>query len=221
MKVLIVGAGKVGKYLVGTLAKNHEVILVDKLRDAIDAYVNEPSITTHVGDACDPNVLEVCGASSADAIVAATGDDEDNLVIAQLAKLEFKVQRVLARVNNPKNQWLFSRKWGVDIPISAPHIILQLIEEELSLGDIVTLMKLKEGKISLIETTVGAGSLADGKTIEALELPQNSVIAAILTDGQVSIPYGGTSLQSGNNLLIVTDPKNEELLNNMFLAKEI
>lgn len=218
MKILIVGAGKVGGYLIGTLAKNHEVVLVDKLKEALEPYSKELAIDTFMGDACDPAVLESCGITSVDAIVAATGDDEDNLVVAQLAKSQFNTKRVIARVNNPKNQWLFSKKWGVDIPISAPHIILQLIEEELSLGDIVTLMKLKEGKISLIEITVGSGSRADGKTVESLDLPQNSVIAAILTDEGVSIPFGGTILKSTNNLLIVTDPKNEIYLNDLFLA---
>lgn len=222
MKILIVGAGTVGTYLVGTLAKKHEVVLIDKIKEAVAPFITETSsVQINIGDACDPGVLESSGITKVDAVVAATGDDEDNLVVAQLAKTEFNVRRVIARVNNPKNQWLFSKQWGVDIPISAPHIMLQVIEEDLSLGDIVTLMKLREGKVSLIETTVGAGSDADGKTVAALDLPQNSVIAAILTDSEVSIPFGGTELRSGDNILIVTDPKNEEQLNNMFLAKEI
>lgn len=216
MKILIVGAGKVGKYLAEALSANHTVILLDIFEEKSVLFEDNPSVKVHIGDGCEPLVLESAGAGKVDAIVAATGDDEDNLVISLLGKNQFKIRKVVARVNNPRNHWLFTRKWGVDVAISSPHIIYQLLEEELSLGDIVTLMKLKEGKVSLIELSVAENSEADGKKIKDLNLPEDSVITVQMRDADVVIPKGDTQLETGDNLLIVTNPKHEQMLTKIF-----
>lgn len=219
MKILIVGAGKVGKYLAESLSKNHTIILLDILEEKSALFEENPNIKVYIGDGCEPLVLEGAGVAQVDAVVAATGDDEDNLVISLLSKSQYKVKKVIARVNNPRNHWLFTKRWGVDVAISSPHIIHSLLEEELSIGDIVTLMKLKEGKLSVIETTVGQNSIAVDKTIAELDLPANSVVAVVLSEGRVAVPHGETELKAGDSLLIVTDPNNETYLNNIFAAK--
>jgi trk system potassium uptake protein TrkA len=219
MKVLIVGAGKVGKYLAEALSANHTVILLDVLEEKSRLFEENTSVKVHIGDGCEPLVLESAGAGKVDAIVAATGDDEDNLVISLLGKNQFKIKKVVARVNNPRNHWLFSKRWGVDVAISSPHIIHQLLEEELSLGDIVTLMKLKEGKVSLVELTIADGSTVDGKMIKDLNLPEDSIITVHMRDDNITIPQGETQLQTGDDLLIVTNPKHEKLLSEIFSEK--
>lgn len=216
MKILIIGGGKVGKYLADSLSIRHDVALLEKQEDRAMSLEEKQNIKIYSGDGCDLQVLERTGIVQVDEVVAATGDDEDNLVISQLAKNEFNVKKVIARVNNPKNQWLFTKKWGIDVAISSPHIILQLLEEELSLGDIVTLMKLKEGKVSLVELTIAENSQADGKKVRELDLPKDSVIAVHLKNSIVEVPHGDTELKTGDELLIVTNPKHEQMLTKIF-----
>lgn len=219
MRVLIVGAGKVGKYLADSLSNRHTVILLEKFEERLPSFKDKPEIDVKLGDGCDPQVLGEASTAQADVVIAATGDDEDNLVISQLAKSEFGVKRVVARVNNPKNRWLFTKRWGIDVAISSPHIILQLLEEELSLGDIVTLLKLREGQISLVELTVGQNSKADNKMIKEIGLPKDSVISVHVRDGSITVPHDETELKTGDDLLIVTNPKNEPLLSEIFGTK--
>lgn len=219
MKVLIVGAGKVGKYLADSLSIRHDVILLEKFDERLPSFKDKPEIDVKLGDGCDPQVLEAVSTAQVNVVIAATGDDEDNLVISQLAKNEFGVKRVVARVNNPKNRWLFTKQWGVDVAISSPHIILQLLEEELSLGDIVTLIKLREGQISLVELTVGQNSQAENKMIKDLGIPKDSVISVHVRDGSITVPHEETELKAGDDLLIVTNPKNEPMLSEIFGTK--
>src|SRR5438093_1645589 len=146
MRVVVAGAGNLGRFLADDLSdRGHEVVVVEQ---NIDVYhkARTPAQGTWIhGDACEPWVLEKAEINSADVLVAATGDDEDNLVISLLAKQEFAVPRVMARVNHPKNAWMFNEMWGVDVSVSPPHILASLVEEEVSVGDIVPLFRMERG----------------------------------------------------------------------------
>lgn len=215
MFAIIVGGGRTGSYLAKSLmADGHEVTIIEK-RDDIAAKDEKevPAARVVVGDGCDPEQLEFAGARNADLIAAVTGDDEDNIVIGQLSKFTYKVPRVVGRVNNPKNEWLYNKQWGIDVAVSAVHIISTIIREEATLGDIVTLLKLKKGEIALVEITVSEESKAIGSKIKDLELPPETVlITAILREGKIVVPKGDTEIVSEDQILVLTDPEHEEML---------
>lgn len=206
MNVLIVGLGRTGSYLTDALAesKNHRIVAVDADESQAGSMPDRENLRVIWNDGCEPTVLEEAGARNADLVVAATGDDEDNLVIAQLAKLHFGVPRVIARVNNPRNEWLFTKEWGVDVAVSPTDIITKIIEEEMSLGDLVTLLKLKHGEMALTEITLGGDSRAAGKLVGELALPKGAVLAAVMRGGEVIVPGGETRLAAGDEVLAVT-----------------
>src|SRR5207248_2462860 len=142
--------------------RGHDVTIIEQFTGAGEKARRElpQSVTVLLGDACEPYVLEEAKLAQADVIVAATGDDEDNLVISLLAKQEFAVPRVLARVNHPQNEWMFTEQWGVDAAVSPPHILTALVEEAVSVGDVVRLLKLERGRVSLVELVLMDGSKA-------------------------------------------------------------
>ncbi|HVL33139.1 MAG TPA: TrkA family potassium uptake protein, partial [Actinomycetota bacterium] len=146
----------------------------------------------------------------ADVLVAATGDDEDNLVISLLAKQEFAVPRVVARVNHPKNQWLFNESWGVDVAMSPPHILASIIEEATTVGDLVKLFALEHGRVSLVEVTLPHDSPMSGKHIYELRLPHDCALVAIVRDGHVIIPEPEAALQGGDEVLAIATTEAEE-----------
>ena len=174
--------------------------------------VREVAARSFQADGCDPEQLERVGIGQADLVVAMTGDDEDNLVVSWLAKYVYNIKRVIARVNNPGNRWLFTADWGVDAAVSAVHIISKLIEEEATLGEIVTLLKLGEGDVSLVELTIAPESDAIGKAISELNLPKNTVLVTILRRGLVLIPAADTILEIADEVLAVTSPESERAL---------
>jgi len=206
MNILIVGLGRTGAHLADALAESGTrriaAIEIDEERAA--AVVQRDNLNVIWNDGCEPGVLEEAGVRNADLVVAATGHDEDNLVIAQLAKLHFLVPRVIARVNNPSNHWLYSKEWGVDVAVSPTDIITKLIEEEMSLGDLVTLLKLKGGKMALTEITLDGGAMAAGKRVGDLDIPGGAVLVAVMRDGEVIVPNGDTILLAGDEVLAVT-----------------
>ncbi|MHB8858444.1 MAG: potassium channel family protein [Thermoleophilia bacterium] len=205
MNVLIVGRGRTGAYLSEALAEagTHRVVVVES-SESRAAQSAPAGARVMWADGCDPSVLEEAGVRNSDLVVATTGDDEDNLVVAQLAKLHFGVSRVIARVNNPRNYWLYTKEWGVDVAVSPTDIITKIIEEEMSLGDLVTLLKLKGGEVALAEITVTSGSKAAGKLVSDLSLPKGSVIVAIMRGGEVIVPGGQTQLLTNDELLAIT-----------------
>ncbi len=156
MKVVVTGAGAVGRHLASDLAdRGHEVTLIDQDPDIVEKVRDwAPNVAVVLGDACEPWVLEEAHLKHAEVVVAATGDDEDNLVTSLLAKQEFAVPRVLARVNHPKNEWLFTEQWGVDAAVSPPHILTAMVEEAVTVGDLVRLIRLEGGRISIVEMTL-------------------------------------------------------------------
>ena len=221
MKVVIAGAGNVGTFLASDLAgRGHEVVVIEQVGDIAARAKNAvPNASCLHGDACEPWVLERAEVATADVMVAATGDDEDNLVISLLAKQEFTVPRVIARVNHPKNRWMFNESWGVDVAMSPPHILASLVEEAVSVGDLVKLFALEHGRVSLVELTLPANSPVAGKHVYDLRLPHDAALVAIVRDGHVIIPEPETPLVSGDEVLAITTSEAEDLLRRSLLGE--
>lgn len=218
MYILIAGAGQVGRFLAQSLEDTYSIGLIDLDESKLEIVAVTPNIAIYRGDATSPADLETAGILKADIVVAVTGDDEDNLVISQLAKAVYKTPRVIGRINDPRNQWLFNETWGVDVAVSSPQIILQLISEELSLSDVLTLLKLKVGKLSLVEVTVGPDSPARDKKVKSIGFPRNAVAVAILRDATVILPHGETTIKAGDSVLLVTSPEMEEDIRRILVA---
>jgi len=157
-------------------------------------------------------VLEEAGLRTADVVVAATGDDEDNLVISLLAKQEFGVPRVLARVNHPRNEWMFSEQWGVDQAVSVPHLLTSLVEEAVTVGDLVRLLRLEGGKIALVEMTIPDASPNAGRPLYELRLPPDATVVAVLREGHVVIPQPETVFTAGDEVLALSSAEAEPAL---------
>ena len=211
MRVVISGAGAVGRHLAGDLAKRgHQVTLIEQNPDVLETAKEwAPDVDHQIGDACEPWVLEKVQMNTADVVVAATGDDEDNLVTSLLAKQEFGVPRVLARVNHPSNEWLFTEQWGVDAAVSPPHILTAMVEEEVTVGDLVRLLPLERGGISIVELTIPPDSPTAGRPLYELRLPPDAAIVAIIRDGHVVIPQPETVITDGDEVLALALPDAE------------
>lgn len=203
MRVIVTGGGAVGRHLsVDLVERGHEVTLIEQDRGLVEKLQAwAPSVNVVHGDACEPTVLEDAATATADVVVAATGDDEDNLVTSLLAKQEFAVPRTLARVNHPRNEWLFTEQWGVDAAVSPPHILTAMVEEAVTVGDLVRLIRLGGGQVSIVEMTLPSDSPSVGRAVYELRLPADAVIVAILRDGHVVIPQPETVLAAGDEVL--------------------
>jgi trk system potassium uptake protein TrkA len=214
MRVVIAGAGAIGRHLASDLAgRGHAVTLIEQDPEVLEtAREWAPDVDHMLGDACEPWVLEKADLSTADVVVAATGDDEDNLVTSLLAKQEYGVPRVLARVNHPGNEWMFNEQWGVDAPVSPPHILTAMVEEEVSVGDLVRLLPLERGRISIVELTVPGDSSNAGRPLYELRLPTDAAIVAILREGHVVIPQPETVIAEGDEVIALTAPEFEAAL---------
>jgi trk system potassium uptake protein TrkA len=205
MFVIIVGGGKTGSQLAENLLKEGHQVKVIEDRDSVleRLRLELPGEVVFAGDGSSPDVLEAAGIGSAQVLAAVTGDDEANLVITTLARFEFHTPRVIARVNNPKNAWLFTPEMGVDVALNQSDILAHLIAEEMSLGDMMTLLKLRKGEYSVVEEKVHPDSGAVGKKLSDLHMPAESVIAAIIRKGKLVIPHGDTELQPADEVLAV------------------
>jgi len=205
MFVIIVGGGKVGSYLASLLLEGeHKVRVIENRLEVVEKLRNElPNEAIIVGDGSDPNLLEDIGIREANVVAAVTGEDDANLVITTLARFEFAVSRVIARVNNPKNVWMFTAEMGVDVALNQADIFARLIAEEMSLGDMMTLLKLRKGEFSIVEEKVHPESKAVGKAIRDLNLPIECNLVAVLRKGQLIIPHGDTVLNPSDEVLAV------------------
>jgi trk system potassium uptake protein TrkA len=215
MRVVVAGAGNVGRHLCHDLAeRGHEVTLIEQEPAAVGRARAElpPEVTVILGDACEPYILEEAKAGQADVVVAGTGDDEDNLVVSLLAKQEFAVPRVVARVNHPSNEWMFTEQWGVDAAVSPPHILTALVEEAVTVGDVVRLLKLDRTGAALVELTLQESSTAVGRPMYELRLPLDSAIVAIVREGHVVIPQPETVMVAGDEVMAIAKPVAEEAL---------
>ena len=213
MKVVIAGGGNVGVFIAEDLAKaGHEIVIVevDADRVAEAAPTCSAGISWVTADACEVSEFSRANVEAADVVAAVTGDDEDNLVISLLAKQEFAVPRVVARVNNPKNEWMFNEMWGVDVSVSTPHLLSALVEEAVSVGTLVRLLSFEGGKARLCEATLADDSPANDKEIVAMGLPRSATVVAVRRDGHVIVPRGDTVLRAGDEVLVLTTPEAED-----------
>jgi len=220
MYILIVGGGKVGEALAKNLSKRgHDIAVMEKEEDIARKLAEDLDEALVVsGDGCDPLKLEEAKIERAKVVVAVTGDDEDNLIVCQLAKDSYNVQRVIARVNNPKNEDTF-KFLGIDT-VSSTQIISKLIEEESTPGDIVTLLSLKKGKISIVEIKVDSDSPAANKQIRELSLPKESLIISIVKGEEVYFPRGDSVVQEGTSLIALTAVDAEKDLRSVFKKRK-
>ena len=215
MRIVIAGGGSVGRFIAEQLhEQGHSVMILDN-DPAVVARSSRAGelagVTWHEGDACEIITLTNAGLSETDVVAAVTGDDEDNLVISLLAKQEFGVPRVVARVNNPKNEWLFNEVWGVDVSVSTPHLLTALVEEAVAVGSFIRLLSFEGGRARLAEVRLADDSPADGLTIEQLHVPRDASIVAVLRDTHLIIPRGDTLLRTGDEVvvLVTTDSEDE------------
>jgi trk system potassium uptake protein TrkA len=210
VRVAIAGAGNVGTYIAGDLREaGHDVLLLEKNVDLVRKLRDTLDVEWVPADACEVASLQRAGLDRVDVMVAATGDDEDNLVISLLAKQEFAVPRVVARVNHPKNQWLFNESWGVDVSVSTPHLLTALVEEAVSVGSLVRLLQLQGGEARLVEVTLAGDSPADGRSIVDLGVPRDATVVAVIRKDHVIVPRGDTTLYAGDEVVALVTPDSE------------
>ena len=207
MFVLIAGGGRTGTQLATLLiAQQHAVHLVEHRADVLARIHHEvPTEVIYEGDPTDPVVLEHAGISRADVLVACLNSDADNLALCFLARTKYQVGRTVARVNNPSTAWLFDRKFHVDVRLNQAEVMAALIEESMSLGDMLTLLKLPLGDYAVVEQTVSKGAKAVGMALKDLGLPDHCVVAAMIRQGEVIVPRGITAIETGDDIIAVTD----------------
>jgi len=212
MRVAIAGAGKVGRAIAAELVENgHDVVLVDsdgaKVRPGV-----VPGATMVQADACELSALETMRLQECDVVVAATGDDKVNLVVSLLAKTEFGVPRVVARVNHPKNEWMFDDTWGVDVAVSTPRMLSALVEEAVSIGELVRLFTFRMGNANLVEMTLASDSVVVGSRVAQVSWPTDTALVAIIREGRVIAPSADDPLEAGDELMFVAAADQEPAL---------
>ncbi len=214
MNVIVVGGGNTGSHLAKTLIDSGHTVHVIEERPAVLEKLGQEISQENIisGDGSSPSILEKAGIQKAQVLVAATGSDETNLVITSLGKFEFNVPRVIARINNPKNAWLFTADMGVDVSLNQAEILAGLSAEEMSINDMMTLAKLRRGKYSLVEEKIAPNSPVIGIPIKDMPLPQNCVISGIIRKGEIVLPRGITTLEEGDEVLALVDDNAREQL---------
>ena len=221
MKVAICGAGSVGTTMARDLhASGHEVLVLEQDPELVERRREELGEVTWVAaDACEVNSLDAAGLATVDVVVAATGDDEDNLVISLLAKQEFAVPRVVARVNNSKNQWLFNESWGVDVSVSTPQLLTALVEEAVSVGSLVRLLQFQGGSAHLVEVTLAEDSPAVGRAIADLGIARDATVVAVVRADRLVVPRGDTVVQVGDEVLVLVTAEAEKSVHDLFVGQ--
>ena len=215
MKVAIAGAGAVGRSIARELIENgHKVLLIDKEPDAIRPE-RVPEAVWIQADACELSSLKEARLEDCDVVIAATGDDKVNLVTSLLAKTEFGVPRTVARVNHPNNEWLFTEAWGVDVNVSTPRIMSALVEEAVTIGDVVRLFTFRRGNANLVEMTLPDDSPYLGTACGLVPWPEGCSVVTILRDGMVYPPSPEQPLENGDELLFIASPEAEPQLNRL------
>jgi trk system potassium uptake protein len=214
MYVFIAGGGRTGAQLAADLiAQDYKVRLLEHRPELLSRLHHElPTEVIYEGQPTDPTILKDAGLDKAQVLVACTNDDAVNLVLCYLGRTIFKVKRTVARINNPRNAWLFDKNFHVDETINQADVLSHLIQEEMSLGDMMTLLKLRRGKYALVEEKVPAGAKAVGMELKDLGLPEQCVIAAIIRNGQITLPRGNTRLEQFDEVLAITDPEGAKRL---------
>ena len=215
MRVAIAGAGSVGRSVARELLENgHEVLLVDKDPAAIKR-ASVPNAQWLLADACEVTSLEEAGLHECQVVVAATGDDKVNLVVSLLAKTEYGVPRTVARVSNPKNEWMFDEAWGVDVAVSTPRLMTALVEEAVSVGDLVRIFQFQQGTATMVELTLPPDSPFAGKRVGDIPWPGDSVLVGIIREDHPIAPSRDDSVEAHDELLFLTTPEVEDALEAM------
>jgi len=211
VRVAIAGAGNVGLHVANALRRSgHEVLLIEQTEAVRERAVTEPGIEWHLGDACEVSSLREAHLETCDVLVAATGDDEDNLVVSLLAKQEFGVPRVIARVNHPKNQWMFNENWGVDLYVSTPHLITAMVEEAVTVGKLVEILRFERGLARLVEVTLPPDAPVVDRAIHELDIPRDATFVAVLREEHLIVPRGDTIFEAGDEVLALVTPDSED-----------
>ncbi len=219
MYIIIIGAGKVGYFLAKRLAQGgHTVSIVDKDKISCEEVARDLEALVINGDGCEPRILEEAGIERANVLAAVTGDDEDNLIICQLAKEKFGLQRTVGRVNNPDNEHTFS-ELGVDVPVNSTTIIAKIVEGEVSFSDFVNLMSFQRGKLAIVRVDLPQDSPAINKEIKDIQLPADSVLVSIVRGEEVIVPKGDTVLRPGDDVIALTLIGNEPQLLELLTGK--
>ncbi|MFL6240095.1 MAG: potassium channel family protein [Actinomycetes bacterium] len=219
MRVAIAGAGNVGRSIATELLDNgHEVLLIEKEAKALKVDT-VPQAEWLLADACEISSLEEAHLQRCHVVIAATGDDKANLVVSLLAKTEYAVPRVVARVNHPKNEWLFNEAWGVDVAVSSPRLLSALVEEAVTVGDLVRLMSFEQGQVNLVELTLPSDTPLVGQRIGSVTWPHDTSLVAILRDGRVLVPSGDDALEGGDELLFVASPDVEDEIESLLAGR--
>jgi len=219
---MIAGGGRTGTQLAQMLIRqNHQVLVIEPRRDVLARVHRElPTELIYEGNATEIETLEQAGIAQADVVAACMPDDEDNLVICYMARERFGIPRTIARINNPRNAWLFDDKFHVDVALNNASIMASLIEEEMSLGDMVTLLKLRRGDYSLVEEKIPPGARSVGIALKDLGLVESCVVAAIIRDGKVVVPRGMSEFYEGDEILAIADRKGTAQLKYLFSPPE-
>ncbi|MSO38160.1 MAG: TrkA family potassium uptake protein [Acidimicrobiia bacterium] len=220
MRVAIAGAGNVGLHVANELCRSGcEVLLIEQNRDVVERSVVDDGVKFQVGDACEVSALKEAGLDSYDVLVAATGDDEDNLVVSLLAKQEFGVPRVIARVNHPKNEWMFTENWGVDVSVSTPHLITAMVQEAVSVGKLVEILRFEGGLARLVEVTLASDSPVCGQSIKESAIPRDATVVAIIRGLHLVVPRGETEFEQGDEVLALVTPDSEEIMRELLTGE--
>ncbi|MBA9004551.1 MULTISPECIES: potassium channel family protein [Thermomonospora] len=219
MRVAIAGAGAVGRSIAQELLENgHEVLLIDKDPKAIKVEM-VPRAEWLLADACEIASLDDAALERCQVVVASSGDDKVNLVVSLLAKTEYGVPRVVARINHPGNEWLFNESWGVDVAVSTPRLLSALVEEAVSVGDLVRLMTFRQGEANLVELTLPEDAPLAGSRVGAVTWPTDTALVAILREGRVLVPSPDDTLEAGDELLFVANQDMEDELAELLSAR--
>jgi trk system potassium uptake protein TrkA len=218
MKVIIIGGGQVGAYIANLLLANKcEVTVLENRADVLSKLKNDlPENVIMAGSGTDPKHLEAAGIGDADVVVAVTGVDETNLVASTLAKMEFGVPRVIARVNNPKNAWLFNSGMGVDVGVNQADLMAHLVVTEMDLTNMMTIMKLNDGNYSIVQIGIDAKSPAISKAVKDLAIPQNALLITISRGQETIVPNGDTVIRVGDSIVALTNEENRTRLYKLF-----
>ncbi|HEY3115225.1 MAG TPA: TrkA family potassium uptake protein [Chloroflexota bacterium] len=218
MYVIVAGGGKVGFYLAKELVElGHEVLVIEADPNRANQIETELGSVVTAGDACEARILREAGAERADLVAAVTGDDEDNLVICQVAKSAFRAGRVIARINNPKNAEIF-RRLGIDDTVSATDLILSVIEQEIPEEHLKPLLHLRFTDVEVVEVVIEQASVATGHRLGEIQLPSPCTVPVILRDGTAIFPGPDTMIQGGDGLIAFTTSENEPALRKAFLS---
>jgi trk system potassium uptake protein TrkA len=218
MFILIAGGGRTAAQLAALLVRQqHKVRMIEHRPEVLTRIHRElPTEVIYEGDAADPQVLEQAGIGQAQVLAACTGNDVDNLVLCYFGRTRYRVPRTIARINNPRNAWLFDQKFHVDVALNQAEILATLIEEEMALGDMMILLRLRRGRYSLVQEKVHEEAPAVGVALKDLPLPPNSVIAAILRGDEILIPRGVSQFQAADEVLAIVDREAAEELTHIF-----